>query len=116
MFVKSFYKKIDKAMEKDDPREVWKLIKEAVHYFAEKINSTLNAIDKRDIPFAIVALDAFREALLSSTSPEEQQNIEKIVADILSRCEVSMEVYHHRGPITEAAAKEIYERAKLKKE
>lgn len=114
--MKSFYKKIDNAMEKDDRREVWKLIGEAVGYFAEKINSTLNAIDKGDIPFAIVALDAFREALLSGVSPEERRGIEETVAAIRSMCKVSTTVYHHRGPITEAAAQEMYERAKIKNE
>lgn len=109
MFVRNFCKEIDNAITQDDREKFWELTREAVNYYVRKINDSINVVYKWYIPFIVVALDGFRESLLECMDPEERKCTEEVVDMILSACEINTETKTHVGPITETAAREIYE-------
>lgn len=109
MFVRNFGKEIDNAITQDDREKFWELTGEAVNYYARKINDSINVMHKEDIPFIVVALDGFRESILGSVDPEERKYMEEIADIINSRCENVTHARTYVGPITETAAREIYE-------
>lgn len=109
MFVRNFIKEINKAADDNSPEKFWELTGEAVNYYAKKINDSINVMTRDDIPFIVVALDAFRESILGSVDPEERKYMEEIADMILSKCEINTETKTHVGPITETAAREVYE-------
>lgn len=109
MFVRNFSKEIVNAITQDDREKFWELTGEAVNYYAKKINDSINVMFREDIPYIVVALDGFRESILECMDPEERKCTEEIVDMILSKCEITKETKTHAGPITETAAREIYE-------
>lgn len=109
MFVRNFSEEINNAITQDDREKFWELTGEAVNYYVRKLNDFINIMHKEDIPFILTALDGFRESILECMDPEERKCTEEIVDMILSKCEINTETRTHVGPITETAAREIYE-------
>lgn len=114
MLVKEYGTSIENAIDAGNEEVANGLVWEALRHYARVINDAFPIIPEKDIPFILTDLKLFYDSILDSRTQEEREVLTEAVQLLTETTHVHVHTAtcKTKGPLTETAARELYEERK----